>query len=358
MAAPQLGSGFNPWAIGAGVLGAGLSSFGGGQGWQRRYGKQQARNVRNAANEVAGNWFQPYTAQRFAPTQGLYSQLFSGAAGMDPYSMIQGGAGILSDNLSPANFQAQNVTPMMVEAERATAVDPTQINAMTTSFMNPYIDQVLDRATANARRQLGIQRAADAGRAAGLNAFGSSGQALENAATNEGFMRTLQDMEAQLRDRGFTQAQAAAMARAGAMDQIGVGNANRMLAAGQGNQSAAMQAALANQAAAAQAEQLRQSGRAQNVDIGRLLMGGGAGLIPQMAGLAQTQQGLAQQPLEFDFQEFMRRQNFDTNKLAALSGGRPNALMSFASGAQTNPWLSALGIGLGTFETFQDYLQE
>ena len=345
-------------AGGAALLGGGLGMMGGGgQGWQRRHGKQQARNLRNASNEVAGNWFQPFTGQRFAPTQPGYERLFAGAGSYDPWSMINRGAGILANNVGGDTFDATMINPdaWAVTPESVTATNPDQINAMTSQFINPYIDQVLNRTRAGAERNLASRRAADAGRMAGLGAFGSSGQALTDAMTTEGFARVLADTEAQLRDRGFRSARDAALGRAGAMDQIATGNANRLLAAGQGNQSAAMTAARANQAARENAARINQSGRGMDIDIGRLLMGGGAGMIPQLMQLAQTEQGIAQQQPDFDFSEFLRRQNFDINKLAALSGGNP--LMNFAAGQQSNPWLRGLSSGIGFGSQVYDFLR-
>lgn len=348
----------NPMALsaGAGLLGAGLSSFGGGgQGWQKRYGKQQARNLRNASADVADNFFSPYTQQRFAGTQPIFQGAFNSLQGVDPMAFINQGAGILSDMPSYMPYSPQQVTAGNVTAGNISAMDPSQINAMTSQFMNPYTDQVLDRARAGIERRMGAQRAADASRMAGLGAFGSSGQALTDAATTEGFQRILADTEARLRDRGFQQAQQAAMSRAGAQEAIQGQNVANQLAAMTGNRNAALQAMLANQGAGLSAAGLNLQGRGQDMDRARLMAGIGQNLFNPMMQFGQVQQGIAQQQPDFNFQEFMRQQNYDTNKLAALSGGNP--LMNFAGGPQSNPWLRGLSSGIGFGSQVYDFLK-
>ncbi len=344
-------------SAGAGLLGAGLGMMGGGgQGWQKRYGKQQARNLRNASADVADNFFTPYTGDRFAPTQSIFQGAFDSMAGVNPMSYINQGMGILSDMPAYTPYSPQQVSAGNVTAGNINAMTPGQINAMASQFMNPYTDQVIDRTRSGIDRRMGAQRAADAGRMAGLGAFGSSGQALTDAATTEGFNRILADTEAQLRDRGFQQAQAAAMGRAGAMEGVQGQNVANQLAAATGNRNAALRAMLANQGAGLSAAGLNLQGRGQGMDRARLMAGIGQNLFNPMMQFGQVQQGIAQQQPDFNFQEFMRQQNYDTNKLAALSGGNP--LMSFAGGAQSNPWLRGLSSGIGFGSSVWDFLNK
>jgi hypothetical protein len=70
-------------------------------------------------------------------------------------------------------------------------------------FMNPYIDEVINRNAANIGRNYDIQRNRINEDFAAANGFGSSAQGTERALTNEAQMRQIGDMDAQLRAQGF-----------------------------------------------------------------------------------------------------------------------------------------------------------
>lgn len=70
-------------------------------------------------------------------------------------------------------------------------------------FMNPYIDEVINRNAANIGKNYDIQRNRINEDFAAANGFGSSAQGTERALTNEAQMRQIGDMDAQLRAQGY-----------------------------------------------------------------------------------------------------------------------------------------------------------
>ena len=73
-------------------------------------------------------------------------------------------------------------------------------------FINPHLDEVINRNAANITRQYDVNRNRINEDFAAAGGFGSSAQGVERALTNEAEARQIGDMDAQLRSQGFNTA--------------------------------------------------------------------------------------------------------------------------------------------------------
>jgi len=158
----------------------------------------------------------------------------------------------------------------------AQAYDPRSAQ----SFMNPYQEQVTQKALGEMRRQADIARQGQAAQAVGAGAFGGTREGVQRAE----FERNVQDQMGQriMQDyaQNFGQAQQAAMQGFESQQQRQLGQAQGLQqAAGQSGQLTGQQAQLALQVAA---QQFQQAGYDANTAM-------------QLAQLQQTQQGQALQ---------------------------------------------------------------
>lgn len=213
-----------------------------------------------------------------------------------------------------AGYQPQNVTAQNF------------LQGDVSAYMNPYIQNVEDRAIANAQRsaQMNInQLGASAARSGG---FGSRLGVSEGVAAAEA-ARGVGDLSAQLRAQGFQQAQ-------GIMSQ---------------DQARALQADLANQAAGLQGGQLNLQAAGQ--------MGALAGSAQQsrladlgvLSGIGEQQQGMQQRLLDEQYARFLEERNAPIEglnlRLAATSATPYGETKTQTGPAPQGP--NALMTGLG-----------
>jgi hypothetical protein len=194
--------------------------------------------------------------------------------------------------LSGVGQQAPNYQAAQQAAAGVAGYQPQNVTAQNFlqgdvgAYMNPYIQNVEDRAIANAQRsaQMNInQLGASAARSGG---FGSRLGVAEGVAAAEA-ARGVGDLSAQLRSQGFQQAQ-------GIMSQ---------------DQARALQADLANQAAGLQGGQLNLQAAGQ--------MGALAGSAQQsrladlgvLSGIGEQQQGMQQRLLDEQYARFLEERN-------------------------------------------------
>jgi hypothetical protein len=100
------------------------------------------------------------------------------------------------------------------------------------------------------------------------------------------------------------------------------------LTAQQFNAQQAMQAGLANQQAGLQGAQFRLGAASQLGDLGQRALQNRYGAAQAMMGLGQSQQQLAQQMMNAQREEFMRRQQYPLQQLAIRQGAVSGALVN------------------------------
>jgi hypothetical protein len=258
--------------------------------------------------------FKPYqeyaTEDRFAQFNPLQQQAFSGAQGMLPSQTTAGasqlaglaGLGALGTSYSPNTFQSQSIlgNDINVGGKSTPGVPQNNIGA----YMNPYMQNVVERQQADAQRQSLIAQQTQDAQAARSGAFGGSGfqlmrgQAAGNLARQKGDIQTrgLQD--------AYTQAMGQFNQEQQARQQAAQLNAQQQqYGAGLGLQG--LQTALSG---ANTLGQLGQQQFNQGMDINKLQS--------QYGGEQQKQM---QAMLEADYQNFINKQNNPYKQLGFMS---------------------------------------
>ena len=237
-------------------------------------------------------WFEAVTKENIALAQKVADR---------PYEAY---GGDLTAGFSPEQEQAFQYgmsgigqqAPMFQSAQQAAAgvagYQPQNVAAQNflqgdvSAYMNPYIQNVEDRAIANAQRsaQMNInQLGASAARSGG---FGSRLGVSEGVAAAEA-ARGVGDLSAQLRAQGFQQAQ-------GIMSQ---------------DQARALQADLANQAAGLQGGQLNLQGAQQMGSLAAQAQASRLGDLGVISGIGEQRQAQEQRQLDEAYARFLEERN-------------------------------------------------
>ncbi len=365
------------------------------------------------AEQVAAMPFQAYRGPMVAPftrdymqgeamTRGIASQggyvpeieqasrASQAALGFQP-AAVQ--AGQVGTQFSPERVQAGQVQSQF-EAPTAQAAQFT--DASLGQYMNPYQQGVIDVGLQDINRQDELARQQRAQRASAARAFGGSRAAIQEGIAAGEAARERNRFLAEQRSQGFQQAAQLRESDVGRQQQIALANqqarqqaqqmglgaqqfnvqqgmqaglanqaaaqqaAQMGLTAQQFNQQQAMQAGLANQAAGLQGAQFRLGAASQLGDLGQRALQNRYGAAQSMLGLGQSQQQLAQQMMNAQREEFMRRQQYPLQQLAirqgAVSGALVNQQGSTTSTQRGSPLQiagqigsTAMGLGWGGF---------
>jgi hypothetical protein len=270
-------------------------------------------------SQTYGPEFQPFASEMMKRTGALVSQpyeryQYNRIAGFDPMQLqaqqaaanmrvspyVGQAAGIAGNvanramnlNYDPGKFQEERVAAERVAAERANTgrfTDP----GVASSYMSPYMQNVVDIQKREAQRQAdiaGTQRGSEAVRA---GAFGGSRQAILEAEAQRNLSQQMGDIQARGSQAAYEQAAQQFQTdeqRNLAMQQA---NIQAQLQSALANQQTGLSAALANQAKNLEAQQLREQSRQFGADLGlrglqTALQGSG-----QLGQLAGTQFGQA-----------------------------------------------------------------
>jgi len=203
-----------------------------------------------------------------------------------------------------------------------------QGNVTGNTMMSPYMDNVVARQQADARRQSDISRQIQDAQAARSGAFGGSGnqnmrmQALGNLARQQG------DIQAQGLNTAYNQA-------------MGQYNAQNQLNAQQQQFGAGL---------GLQGLQTAMSGAKSLADIGQTQYGQNLGLLDVQNRFGAQQQGQVQNALNTEYQDFLNYQNYPYKQLGFMSDmirGLPLTQQSQTMYAQPPSMLQqAAGLGI------------
>lgn len=171
--------------------------------------------LQNLANYAPGQF---YEAQ-VSPYSGFQETGVSPYAGFDrasfsPYSGFQAGQASPYAGFREAQFsqyRPKEFTGFRETGVTASRFDPTRqfSGAEVSSYMSPYMEQVVSRQADEARRQFDISGAGRAAQAVQAGAFGGSRQAVQEALAEEGLQRQLGDIYAGGQQQAFESAQQA-----------------------------------------------------------------------------------------------------------------------------------------------------
>lgn len=270
-------------------------------------------NIRKA-QQIADRPYVPYGGELvagFSPTQ---QQAFDyGLAGIGQQSPMYQAAQEAASGV--AGYQPQTVTAQNF------------LQGDIGAYMNPYIQNVEDRAIANAQRsaQMNINQLGSS--AARSGAFGGSRLGVAEGVAAAEAARGVGDLSAQLRAQAFQQAQGTMSA-----DQA------RALQAAQSNQAAGLQGAGLNLQAAGQMGSL--AGQAQQSRLGDLGV---------LSGIGEQQQAMTQSQLDEAYARFLEERNAPIEglnlRLAATSATPYGQTQTQTGPAPPGP--NALMTGLG-----------
>lgn len=302
-------------------------------------------------NQTSGFMAQPYQAPTASPTAGvtagtgtlanqipsLFNQAQNYATGAvnpafgDAASLMMGAAGGTSGGLGPSLGYAPGWSGIQ-------------------GYMNPYQSQVMDAASNDINRQLGMDLNNIQGDMAARNAFGARGD-LEKSEARRNAMDALARTSANLGYSGFNTAGQFAQqdlarrlqASSGDLDREAMArrsDLDRMLAAGGG---------LGGLGNTAVSNMLAQSGQLSN------LAGQGynwyTGLNDTMSGYGQQQQDTQQQLINSALSGFNSFASYPWNVLSALNGSVPTNIQPSQSTVGSGDSGAGLLSSLGTLAT-------
>ncbi|NDC49022.1 MAG: hypothetical protein EBZ61_08110 [Micrococcales bacterium] len=322
-------------------------------------GDSSAPSQMTQISQTYGPEFQPFASEMMKRTGALVSQpyeryQYNRIAGFDPMQLqaqqaaanmrvspyLQQGAGIAGNvankamnlNYQPGQFQEERVAAERAAAERATTgrfTDP----GVASSYMSPYMQNVVDIQKREAQRQAdiaGTQRGSEAVRA---GAFGGSRQAILEAEAQRNLSQQMGDIQARGSQAAFEQAAQQFQTDEGRNLAMQQANVQAQLQAALANQQTGLSAALANQAKNLEAQQLREQSRQFGADLGlRGLQTAlqGSGQLGQMAGTQFGQakdivgmqatagaerQAQKQRKLSQDYEDFLAQKRYPYEQL-------------------------------------------
>ena len=256
------------------------------------YARPYFTNIMKRAEADSLNQYQPYGGERLAQSSDI-------ADLVESRNMVRDVAGAGLPELDEA------ISGMRDISQRGQFT-----GQVAQDYMNPYMEQVVDRQKQAAIRDFNRMGAARAADAVNAGAFGGSRQAVSDYLAEEGLQQQLGDIDAAGREAAFRDA------RAGfdADRQVGMTGLGQLATMGGSRRAADIQ---------------------------------GAQLLE---GIGKSQLGEKQAELDIGYQDFLNQQNFTKDQLGFLSNilqGVPvQPDKSIANYQSYNPLQQALGAGI------------
>lgn len=189
-------------------------------------------------------------------------------------------------------------------------------------YMSPYMENVVQRQQADARRQSEIAGQAQQAQAARSGAFGGSGDFLMRGQARGNLARQMGDIQAQGLQNAYTQ---------------GMGQFNQSQAQNLAGQQLNAQQQQFGAGLGLQGLQTAMSGAKSLADIGQTQYGQNLGLLDVQNRFGAQQQGQVQNQLNTEYQDFLNYQNYPYKQLGFMSDmirGLPLTQQSSAMYAQ------------------------
>jgi hypothetical protein len=248
--------------------------------------------------DINQNPYMQYMRDRQAQFTPLQKQSFENAGLMQTAPQLgdatamagMAGLGALNTQytFNPADFN---------KAFSASTTRDAQGNVTGNTMMNPYMQNVVERQQADARRQSDISRQIQDAQAARSGAFGGSGRLLANNQLNANLARQQGDIQAQGLNTAYNQA----MGQYNAQNQLNA--QQQQFGAGLGLQG--LQTAL--------------SGAKSLADIGQTQYGQNLGLLDVQNRFGAQQQQQMQNAINTEYQDFLNAQNYPYKQLGFMS---------------------------------------
>ena len=311
----------------------------------------QFKELFGAAKGVAQQPFLPYTGPMvagFSPDQLRQFQatrgMFESGMGYDPTQALQGMA---QEQFKPTIQPVTGFEAPTIEATQAPGA--AQIGPVSTpqfrgllsqdigAYQSPYQQQVIDLAMGDIQRQADIARGGAQDRAIRAGAFGGSRSAIIESESQRPYAEQMARTSADLRQRGYEQAQAAAQSDLARQQQLG------MFGSEQQQQRALQQAQLGQQAGIFGAE-LGQQRRMQQAQLQQQRQLGGLDIAGR-AALAQPSLEMQARQQRAGLLGGLQGQQIQGLGLLGQAGAQQQALQQRAIDAQRGEFQRALGYG-------------
>lgn len=357
--------------------------------WAKPYAKETLGKAQ-ALTDINQNPYQAYGGERIAGFAPMQQQAFQTAGQMQPSQLGQqagqfagaatlGALGTGYDPTQAVYLQAQAPQLQQYQMGPAERVRADMFGGrQAAQYMSPYIEQAMAPQLREAQRTSEMQRLADQAQAVRAGAFGGGRQAIVEAERQRNLGTQMGDIRARGLQAAYEQAaqqfnqDAARRLQAAQLNQqagLTVGGQNLQAALGvqQLGAQTGLQAQLANQQAMQQARQLEEQSRQYGAGLGlqglqTALQGAG-----QMGQLGQTQfgqamdinrlqqqvgaqqQGLEQQRLSQNYQDFMNQQRYPYQQLEFMSNIlRGTPMGTVQTMYQAPPSMGSQLLGAGT----------
>lgn len=280
------------------------------------------------AQDFLATEYKPYEGERVAGMTPLQQQAMGGYGALSMGGPQYGKAADAFSQL--AKFQAPT--------GQAAQIDPTRTlaGANLDPYMSPYQQNVIDAAMRDIGQQQEQSLNTLGAQATAAKAFGGSRHGIAEAETRRGYGQTAADVASQLRQQGFTQAQAAAQADILAQNQ-------------RAQQQAALQQQmeLANQQAALSGAGVQAAGASGLGSIaGQQLQSQLAGLGAQMQA-GEVSRGLEQARLDVPYQDYLAAMQYPLTQFGVLTGTAGAIPTGYGTTTNTTR-TGGLGTALGT----------
>jgi hypothetical protein len=172
------------------------------------------------------------------------------------------------------------------------------------AYMNPYMQNVVERQQSDAQRQGEISRQMQNAQAARSGAFGGSGNMLANNQLNASIMRQKGDIQAKGLQDAYTQA---------------MGQFNQSQAQNLAGQQLNAQQQQFGAGLGLQGLQTAMTGAKSLADIGQTQYGQNLGLLDVQNRFGAQQQGQMQNALNTEYQDFLNYQNYPYKQMGFMS---------------------------------------
>jgi len=343
------------------------------------YAKPYFERLMSDAEALSGQDYQTYGGQRLADlspdqtraydmTRQLASTPIAGLADAGAVTRSNAAAGQnIAAGAQPYQFGASGFS---AAPSTAGQYGDTQLFTpdAASQYMSPYIQNVLNRQTDEARRQFGVSQGARDTRAVQSGALGGSRSGVEQAMAQEALQRQMGDIYGTGMQSAYQDAQQAFQADRGAQfareqaqigeraraQELGAGELGRVQA-GAAGEAGRVQSSQAAENARAVQEQLQALGFSSDeamrmVQIGETGRAADVQSAQMLEALGQTDEARRQAGLDIAYEDFLRQQAFPEQQLqmrsSILRGVPVSPETTQTTYGVSNPAREILGTGI------------
>jgi hypothetical protein len=260
-------------------------------------------NMLGRAEGLANLPYQEFTGQRFAGTSPLQQQAFGGIGALGPSAGTQAGASAAQQAITGL----QGLGPYQAGTFN-TGLGPV---GSVDSYMNPYMQGVVDIQAREARRQADIGRQSEQARLSQAGAFGGSRQAIMEAERQRNLGQQIGDIQERGLQSAFDRATQQRFQEAGlGLQAQQLGEQSRQFGANQGLQGLTAQISGANVLGG----------------IGQQQFGQGLQAAQEQLRAGTQQRQIEQEPLDFGYQQFQESMKYpyqQTSYMQSMLQGLP-----------------------------------